>query len=274
MRALLVTASLLAIAAQPANATSVADNFESYAAGAFPSPAWLDAGAFDPLPPVATLPSATVEVTTDAFGNPTQALSMSDQIALLSGIYQFVPLSRIYSLAADIRVDRFSDGTVGIPTDFAPQLTFANAQENFYITPQAGIYASSLSQGWRLFLIGESGIAADIDLGLTATLGQWYRVSFALDNVDGSYRAIITDAASGTTLVDQSGVFAGWSPGVDGQYDAVAFIEGEGSSDATIGHLAFVDNIGVTATPAPAGLALVGLGAALMLGARSIRRHG
>jgi hypothetical protein len=268
----IVVAALCALGPAAARATGVSDDFESYALGAFPSPTWLDAGAFDPLPPVATLPSATVELTTDAFGAPTRALSISDQIALLSGIYQIVPVGRLYSLTADIRVDRFSNGTGGIATDFAPQLTFANAQFNFYITPQAGIYASSLTQRWYVFLIGESGIGANIDLGVPAALGQWYTLSFDLDNLDGSYRARIADTASGSTLVDSSGAFAGWVPGVDGLYDSVAFIEGEGSFDATIPHLAFVDNINVTATPAAGSLAVFGLAPLLLAAARRVRR--
>lgn len=252
-------------AAGAARAAGVSDDFESYAPGSFPAPVWLDAGAFDPLPPVAVLPSVTVAVTTDAFGNPTQAMAVSDQVALLSGIYQLVPVRRFYTLTAQIRIDRFSNGTAGAPADFASQLTFANARDNFYITPQAGIYASSFTQGWRLFLIGESGTGVDLDLGVPVMLGRWYRLALDLDTLTGSYRARIGDAATAAMLADASGIFPGWVPGVDGLYDAVAFIEGEGSLDSTISNLAFVDNINVTATPAGPMLPLLGLGLAALV---------
>jgi len=276
MRSITIAAIAAAIAI-PAHAapSGVADDFESYAPGAFPSALWLDAGALDPSPlRPATLPSATVALTTDAFGAPTQALSINDEVALISGIYQFIPVSTRYQLSADIRVDRFSNGTGGPAEDFAPQLSFTRAIRSFFSTPQVGIYASSFTQGWRLYVLDETGplILQDIDLGAAVALGQWYRVSLAIDTSDGSYRAIVADSAMGTVFVDRSDVIAGWGPG-RGQFDSVAFIEGEGSLDTTIGHLGFVDNINVTATPAPAALALFGMGTAMLLGARGSRRR-
>ena len=198
-------AVLLAGAPALAAPTGIADDFESYGLGGLPAPLWLDAGGFDPQPPVAALPSATVESTTDAFGAPTQALAISDQVALLSGIYQPVPLSTRYSLAADVRVDRFNDAPTFPTADFPIQLTFAEVKRNFYTTPQAGIYASSLTQSWRLFLLEDVGnLSADIDLA-PVTPGQWVRLAFALDTATGDWRVSITDIAGGLTLVDKIG---------------------------------------------------------------------
>jgi hypothetical protein len=247
---LLIVTSLLG-AASMARATGVADDFESYAVGTFPSSQWSDAGAFMPIPPVASLPSATVVSTTDAFGNPTQALAVTDQVAAVSGIYQAVPLSSQYSLAADMRVDRYSNNPDTVTTDWAMQLTFAQLTRTFYNTPQAGIFASSLTQGWRVFLIDSTDtVFADIDLGVAATTGTWYRVGFDLDAGTGAYRVRITDIATSTLLTDTSGVFAGWTAD-SGRFDAVSFFDGEGSPTATIGNLALVDNINVEATPVP-----------------------
>jgi hypothetical protein len=248
-----------------AAATGIADDFESYTGGTFPNPPWLDAGALDPLPPVAPLPSATVVVTNDAFGNPTQAVSVADAISPVTGIYLPVAVSAFYSLAADIRVDAYSDNPVAETSDFAMQLTFARADQNLYAATQAGIYASSLTGTWRVFLLEQdNGIGADVDLGVAASVGTWYRVAFDLDATTGSYRARIFDAASAALLVDSVGAFAGWDSTVNGKYDAVAFIEGEDPLNGliTVSNRAVVDNINVVAE-VPEGtswsLVLVGL---------------
>lgn len=260
-----------ALGATPSGATGVADDFESYAPGAFPAPTWLDAGAFMPVPPVAALPSATVELTTDAFGNPTRALAMSAQVALVSGIYAPVSPSSFYTLAADVRVDRFSDAASAPPEDFAIQLTFASLVDNLYVAPQAGIYAASQSQDWRLFLLD----AGYLDLPLLpVTLGQWVRLRLDVQQSTGAWRAIIDDIASGVRLVDQTGLFPSWGPG-SGQWDAVAFIEGEGSP-STVSNLAWVDNINVTTRPVPAppAIILLGAGAAALAALRRGRAPG
>jgi PEP-CTERM motif len=182
-------------------------------------------------------------------------------VSLLSGIYYPVPLSNTYSLAADIRVDRFNDHPTFPATDFAMQLTFAQLGTNLYTAPQVGIYASTFTETWRLFLIPSDGNnGADIDLGLAVTRGLWYRVQLDFDSIDGGWHAQIADAGSGVSLVNQTGTFSNWTPSA-GLFDGVAFIEGEGSPDTTIGNLALVDNINVTATPEPAttGLFLAGI---------------
>src|SRR5947209_17825812 len=82
------------------------DNFESDTAGTFPT-GWLDIGAVNPDPPNPPLPSALVVNTTDAFGNPTKALSLVDAIAQSQGIYRVVPLSSVYTSKVDVRIDRY-----------------------------------------------------------------------------------------------------------------------------------------------------------------------
>ena len=254
-------------------ATGIVDNFESYALGTLPGPAWLDVATFDPQAPFATLPSAFVVSTSDAFGSPTQAVAVRDENARVAGIYSPVPVSSTYSLAADLRVDRFSNGAPFPASDWAMQLTFAQLTSNFYSTPQAGVYASSLTGGWRLFLIDSTGtVFDDEDLGLPVALGRWSRVAFDLNTLTGGWHVTIGDVAAGTTLLDSSGVFSGWTP-ASGLFDSVAFFDGD--PDGTLGNLAYIDNVNVTATPVPepGTLSLLLLGGLLGAGRRRHRRH-
>ena len=100
---------------------------------------------------------------------------------------------------ADTRLDPQNAGPA---TDWSVQLAFAQVGvSNFDGTPQAGVYASSQAQGWRLYLVGSNGgPTVDIDLGVTAALGIWYSVELQIDAITGSFRSIIKDAASGTLL--------------------------------------------------------------------------
>jgi hypothetical protein len=116
-----------------------------------------------------------------------------------------------------------------------------------------------------VFLIdGTETLAADVDLGVPAAVGTWYRVAFDLNALTGGYRARVTDVATGTLLVDRVDAFAGWLSG-SGPFDAVGFFDGEGGVGVTRSNLAVVDNINVRATPEPASLFLLGAGFAAML---------
>ncbi len=265
---------LLVLATGLSHATGVADNFESYAPGSFPGPLWRDVAALDPQPPAPPGPSARVALTTNAAGAPTQALMLADAVTLVSGIYQPVPVSDSYSLAADIRIDRYSNNSVGATLDFPMQLTFAQTTRNLYGAPQAGVYASSRTGGWRLFLAEDVAPGIDLDLGVVATPGIWYRVTFDLDTTTGGYRVRIDDVAAGTSLLDRSDSFAGWSADF-GNYDAVAFFSGHDTlnPDVTVANLASVDNINVSAVPEPPAAAVLLAGLAVLALRRRARRH-
>jgi hypothetical protein len=271
LRTTLLCSLIVSAGAATSGATGIVDTFESYPLGTFPGPAWSDVATFDPQAPIGTLPSAFVVQTTDAFGGPTQALAVRDENALVAGIYAPVPVSSTYSLAADLRVDRFSNDSPDPAADWAMQLTFAQLQSNFYATPQAGIYASSLTGGWRLFLIDSTHtVFADEDLGLAVTLGRWSRVAFDLDALTGGWHVTIGDVASGTTLLDKSGIFSNWTTS-SGLFDSVAFFDGD--PDGTVANLAYVDNINVTSTPVPEPATLSLLLLSGLLGAgRRLRR--
>jgi hypothetical protein len=255
-----------------ASATGISDNFESYAPGVFPSPPWLDVATVLPGPGQPS-PSAFVTDTTDAFGNPTQALGLLDAVSLGRGIYFPVPVSATYSLASDIRVDRYSDKPGGPAQDWAMQLTFADAGlDNFAFTPQAGIYASSLTGTWRLFLIGGPGL--DQDLGIPATIGTWYRVQLDFDVNTSTFRSQISDILTGNVLVDKLTTVAGLTP-ADTPYNSIAFFGGETTPGDTVADQAVVDNINISATgvvPEPPSIALTAAGIGLLiLGRRRLR---
>lgn len=258
--------TLLFLAAGTSQASGVVEDFQSYAPGSFPGPVWLDAATLDPQPPAAPVPSASVRITTNAAGAATQALGLADAVTLVSGIYQPVPLSSSYALAADIRIDRYSNNSLAAPSDWPMQLTFAQTSRNLYVAPQAGVYAASQTGGWRLFLLEDAGATnVDLDLGVPASVGIWYRVSFDLDALTGAYRVQIGDIAAGTSLLDLSGSFAGWTSS-NGQYDAVAFFSGHDVNNAavTVANLASVDNINVVAVPEPAPAVLLAAGLAVV----------
>lgn len=255
-RAGLFGLGVIALSAQlPAQ---IIDNFQSYAVGSLPSPTWLDAGAVLPTGRIPPFPSAYVFNTLDAHGNATQAVTTVGNLATSKGIYAAVPISNFYSLHADVRVDRYSDAPDFTTSDWAMQLTFGqNGVANWAYTPQAGIYASSLSKTWRLFVTTAS-TAADIDLGVSADVNRWYTVSQSLDVTLGLFHSQIYDGATGAVLADVSNLLAGWVP-ADAQFDSFAFFGGDLSADDQVGNIGVVDNINVVAitTPEPGTLALL-----------------
>ncbi len=256
---LLGTAALV-LSVSSAGASAVVDDFQSYALGSFPSPTWSDVGAVSNNGQ--TLPTARVVSTSNAFGTATQALAINDQLGSSRGIYAATDVGRFYSLAADIRVDRYSANAQSTTQDWAMQLTFAHSGvSSFDGTPQAGIYASSLTQGWRLFLIGEQSLFADIDLGLAAAVGTWYRVSLEADALTGAFHTQIFDVLSGTVMLNDQRTLSGWTPS-EANWNSIAFFGGDLSG--TTANQAVVDNVNISSSgtvpePGSAGLALAAL---------------
>jgi hypothetical protein len=263
MKQAVATFAVVFLALAAANAGTISDNFESYALGSFPSPTWLDAGAVqaDPRTPI---PSATVVATTDAFGNPTQALAVANAVSNSRGIYAPVAVSTFYTLSANIRVDQFSDHPADDVSDWPMELTFVHndGTTNFCCIPSAGIFASSLTGHWGLFVLGPSVVFADIDFGATANIGTWYGVSLTFDLSTGTFHSSIVDVATGTVLVNRFDVVAGLDSSNTG-YNGIAFLAGEVSPGDTVPDLAVVDNVNIGATPEPSTLLLISSGLSL-----------
>jgi hypothetical protein len=168
-----------------------------------------------------------------------------------------------------LRVDRYSDHSDSTTSDWAMQLTFAQVGiRNFATTPQACIYASSLTQGWRLFLISSNGRAAsaDIDLGGPASVGTWYRLELTLAVTTAAFHSRVSDIAQAPLLVDRTDVIPNWHPQA-GQFDSFAFFGGELSPDDTVGNLGIVDNVNIVAAavPEPSTIVLLTIGLACLL---------
>ncbi len=256
----LTAIAVFAMGTPYARATGIVDNFQSYPVGSFPSPTWLDVGTVDPSPPIAPIPSGSVISTTDAFGHPTKAFEPVSSVASSAGIYQSVPNSNFYTLHANMRVDQYSNAPSSTIEDWAMQLTFAQVLSNFEGTPQFGLYASSFTQGWRLYFQGAAGGFADIDLGVAAPVGEWFTVGLDLNALTGAYDATITDTATGALLTNSIGLLPGWTA-ADNTFDSIAFFKGDLSPGDTIGDTAAVTDINVTATvPEPAGWLLLATG--------------
>jgi len=185
----------------------IVENFESYAPGTFPSPTWLDAPGFAPVPqgfPVVTLPSARVVATTDALGQATQALQLADSLGSPRGIYTVDGLAPVKTVQADVRVLRYSDGNPAItgPAQDTPfSLGFFDA--NPAASPFGTLYISSATHTWHLFYDGvfaSDPAGDDLDMQLSADLERWYTAFFTYDTVHRSLRAQVNDTASGQVL--------------------------------------------------------------------------
>lgn len=273
MRTSLLFTTVVFVASTNASAVAISDTFESYAPGTFPSPTWLDVATVFNSGQI--IPSASIVTTTDAQGNPTQAVAIRDQLGSSRGIYAPTAIGRFYALQADIRPDRYTPDSLFPTTDWAMQLTFANSTvSSFNGTPQAGIYASSLTRGWRLFLIGEVSSILDVDLGVAANLDTWYTVSLDADALLGTFRSRIFDTATGNLLVDNTTTATGWTP-AEANWNSIAFFGGDLSG--TVANQAVVDNVNVTSSgtiPEPSSLAMFGAAGLALIGARRRKQNG
>ena len=269
-RFLCLTFTLLLTVSPAAYSDTIVDNFESYATGTFPFPTWNDVAAFSQG--AAPIPSATVIDTTDAFGNPTKALSTVNALGDSKGIYAQVGVSNFYTLLGDMRIDQYSDHPEFTTEDWAMQITFGQAgPDSWAVTPQAGLYASSLTQGWRLFMIPSQpgGPFLDVDIGVAANVGQWYRVLFELDAVGGVFHSRIEDILTGIVLADRLDVIPDWQQQF-AVFDSVSFFAGDLNPNDTIPNIGVVDNVNVRAEPVPepSSLTLFGIAAAVSLALR------
>src|SRR5262249_51873258 len=147
--------------------------------GSFPAANWIDTGQIAPygaLPP--PNPSCTVGLTTDAFGQPTQALHLDGSwVGSASGIYRAVQTVSQYSLSMDVRTDLFATGATDNPSDWPWMMGVSRYDAG----EQAGgwhslqMYGTDMSQDFRAYGISDQG-EEDFPLGLSILPGVWYRV--------------------------------------------------------------------------------------------------
>jgi hypothetical protein len=193
--------------------------------------------------------------TSDAFGDPTRALSFVPAIADSQGIFREIDPAKHYSVSVDVRIDQFSDVGVfdpscgcpeGSEVDIPVQAGIMRQEDgvDFHLWKQMGIYAGSASQEWKMFAWTDN-VLADFSLGVPITLGTWYHLEFDLDVPMATVHGKITDIATGDVLTDQTVSlrdFGDWDPKVDGYMDIESFFDAELSAENTPA-IATIDNI-------------------------------
>lgn len=251
-RPIALSAACLLLVSATASAQSIgSDDFQGGVLGSLPLCPWLDAGLVDITVPNPPNPSAVIIATTDAAGAPTQALHTVDSIAPSQGIYALVPVSSAYSVAADVRIERFSDNSLAPPQDWAMQVGVGklDGTTDLAFTPQVGIYAAAQTHSWRLYAVGAGYVASlELDLRVPAELNVWYRVQVDLVAASGQIRSRIWNKATDALLVDRTDIVPQWTP-ADGVFDRLMVIDGELSPKVTVSNLATVDNVVFTAAP-------------------------
>ena len=224
----------------------ILDDFETEALGEFPSN-WLDAGRIDP-DSTAPNPSAVVVTTTDAFGNPTQAVSILDAFAHSQGIYAVIGINPFVKISVDVRMDQYSDNADSLVSDWGIDATLVqlSGTDPLPFGPSMGVETSSLTRTWTSWVKPSGGAPTfAIDFGTPGTIGAWQNVTLDLDTVNGTMRTRITDIATGSLLLDRSDVLADWTL-ADGLFNVVGFFDGELTLAATQNNRTVLDNVFVS----------------------------
>jgi hypothetical protein len=240
------------VASATARADLFADNFESYAAGTFPTPNWVDTATVAPFSTVAPPnPSCAVGLTTDAFGMPTQALHLDGSwVGAASGVYRAVSPGTQYSLSMDVRTDAFATDAQSDPSDWPWMLGVSK----YSAAEQPGgwnslmMYGTDLSHDFRAYAIRADASEEDFPLGLSIVAGVWYRVQIDVDSSIGVIRNRVWDSATSALLLDTTLTASTWLP-ADGMFDSVTINQGELSALTSAD--AWVDNVSISVIPEP-----------------------
>jgi len=237
------------------------DSFESYSTGGLPGGMWQDASAFI-TSPTSSDPTISVISTTDAHGNATQAVQISESnIGTSGGIMGRVEHHHIQRFETDLRLDQAGNGS---SPNWISAAGFVQEtdQDDFNWMPQAFVYANGNSNRFRLYVRnadGQAGASRDFGLGNQSwSYDTWYRVVLEVDTTTGVFSTLITDIESGQVIADVSRTYAAWN-GDFGQYDLISVNDGEyGSNPGTVGNIATIDNIGYAPAPGPVMVLLCG----------------
>jgi hypothetical protein len=244
----------------------IVDDFEGYQIGAAPGGIWQDAADYviDPSNPG---PTVSVIDTTNASGNTTRAVQITDGIGTSGGLISAVDHTSTQRFEIDVRLDQRGNGSA--PNWMSAVGFFQDTdQTDFNWSPQAVVYASGTGR-FRLFVQNADGRGgASRDFGLNGgvwSMDTWYRVALEADTVNGVFDVTITDLESGDVIADASRTYAGWNADF-GRYNLISVNDGEyGSNPGTIGNMSSYDN--ASYVPAPSTLTLLG-GAGMLLARR------
>jgi hypothetical protein len=154
------------------------------------------------------------------------------------------------------------------------------AADTFASAPSFSVYAADNSSKVRTWVVGTGGAYEDVDLGGPVLgEGRWYNVNLGLDAVNGVIDVVVTDIAARTRVLDVTRVVPSWGGlAVDGQFDSLAFFDGElALASPYDAHLVYFDNLMVADNPIPITAAVpepstLGLFALAVLGLARIRR--
>jgi len=219
------------------------ERFEWHAVGQFPSGPWRDIRALT-RPRNQPDPSSTVVITTGPGGHTTRALQFANAIASSCGAYRPIAPTRTYRVSARVRLDQWTDGTALQEWPYAIGPFTRNGNQDFNGGPQVIIYVSGRDRDWRFYSLRSNGGPGNfVSFGAPAELGTWYETTLEFDEDTGQARALITNAASGALLVDQTLTIPFWSPATSGGFENVGVFDGEYMSDATVAGQATVDNL-------------------------------
>jgi len=233
---------------------AITDNFESYAAGSFPSGKWFDART---LIPGATSPSPSgTVITTTGHTGTTKAFQTTRSVGTSQGIVTGVKPSSIVSISANVRYDIFDNSNNQNGGGWPMALGFfqwSGTDPNF--SPQVTLYADSTFKNWSLY-VQTSADPQDFQFirltsAITAT-NTWYFMSLQIDTNTGEIKSQVRLANSANFIVNDTRTIAGWNPAF-AQYNIAGAIDGEYGTNATLGGRATIDNI--TVVPAPGAIA-------------------
>lgn len=236
----------MAIVASALHAQIITDDFESHQVGSFPGGDWNDITDRTVGSP-ALSPTMSIIQTTDAHGNPTNAVQTNQEPGT-NGFYQYVsPEVPFHHVSMDVRVDSMHSTNAGWPVSVGYSRYLGEDDVN--ANPQALIYAWT-GRVWNLFIAPGNGRPA-VDLRMSGpqfALGRWYTVSLDVDVQTGMFEAKVFDALSGNLVNSLSHTYAQWDPEID-SFTSITSFDG-GNVNSPLQGQTTIDNVEYSSTPA------------------------
>ncbi|MEM7157666.1 MAG: hypothetical protein AAF799_32800 [Myxococcota bacterium] len=220
------------------------ESFESVLIGEQPGEPWSDVVSRIDDPSVVS-PTAVVIATDDPDGESTQALQLTDAIGTSQGLLAPISDGNRHQVAANVRIDQFSDATTGTTWPIAVGFTQDDDTGDLNDDPHAVVMVAA-DGTWHLQIKNGSVGANVLDAAIPAAAveeGRWYRVMLEVDADQGSFHALVFDPTTDESLGEHTVFVPGWD--IDfGRYDALAFYDGEyDTEDSTQGGQASIDDV-------------------------------